>query len=127
MLNKSVVVGLNKIKPRSIYEAKKLLNLLQSTTVYIIRKVLCNLAYSHLNVYFNYDYSLNVSENEFDLYNIDVTEYSSITYILERNIETQIEEFNIYSKQKRNLCLNFNVVIMNGSNFIISSEILERK
>ena len=84
----------------------------------------------HLHVSYNYDiyrvdHSIPYVITEGTL-GVDFMELTTINHLLDRNIEQYLEEYNLYSKNYLNTVLNFNTTILNQSNIVLSTEILQR-
>lgn len=130
MLPKSLLVGLEQLRPKTISNAILIRELLETTVCYHIRRCLINSALDHLPVSYNYDqyklnnYNLNLTD--FRTTELNYGELRTIGFLIERQVETTIEEFNLYIKHKPNKLLNFNSCLMNSSNLLITSEVLNR-
>jgi len=130
MLPKTLLIGLNKLKPRTLSEGMLIREIIDLSVCYQIKKHLHGLGLSHLHVSYNYDiYRVDHSRpyviTEGTL-GVDFMELTTINHLLDRNIEQYLEEYNLYSKNYLNTVLNFNTTILNQSNIVLSTEILQR-
>lgn len=130
MLPKTLLIGLNKLKPKTLSEGILIREIIDLSVCYQIKKHLHGLGLSHLHVSYNYDvYRVDHSRlyviTEGTL-GVDVTELTTINHLLDRSIEQYLEEYNLYSKNYLNTVLNFNTTILNQSNIVLSTEILQR-
>ena len=130
MLPKTLLIGLNKLKPKTLSEGILIREIIDLSVCYQIKKHLHGLGLSHLHVSYNYDvYRVDHSRlyviTEGTL-GVNVTELTTINHLLDRSIEQYLEEYNLYSKNYLNTVLNFNTTILNQSNIVLSTEILQR-
>lgn len=130
MLPKTLLIGLNKLKPKTLSEGILIREIIDLSVCYQIKKHLHGLGLSHLHVSYNYDiyrvdHSIPYVITEGTL-GVDFMELTTINHLLDRNIEQYLEEYNLYSKNYLNTVLNFNTTILNQSNIVLSTEILQR-
>lgn len=135
MLNKSLLIGLENLRPHRLSEGVLIRELLELSVCDKIRKHVLGLAYNHLPIYYNYSqYSIenanleSILEHYYitDTDNTLLTELFTVNYMLDRTIEDYLEEYNIFFKNNTNTILNFNSAIINRNSFILSTEILAR-
>lgn len=130
MLPKTLLIGLNKLKPKTLSEGILIREIIDLSVCYQIKKHLHGLGLSHLHVSYNYDiYRVDHSRPYViteGILGVDFTELTTINHLLDRSIEQYLEEYNLYSKNYLNTVLNFNTTILNQNNIVLSTEILQR-
>lgn len=109
------------------------LNLTEYTSLlvcYIIKKILIDNAYENLDVRYNYSYnSVDTSHSYMDYYlNRDFSKFTdtSITYLVEKEIMTAVEEFRLSSTTDTHV-LNIKSFILNGNTMVLSFEALRKE
>lgn len=130
MLPKTILIGLNKLKPKTLSEGILIREIVDLSVCYQVKKHLLGLGLSHLHISYNYDIYRIDHSRPYDLsqdtLGVDFTELTTINHLLDRNIEYILEEYNLYTKNYLNTVLNFNTTILNQSNIVLSTEILQR-
>jgi hypothetical protein len=131
MLPKTIIIGLEYLKPTDISNAVMIRELLEVTACYQIRRCLINSALDFLPVSYNYDvYKINTYNHallDFRTTDLHYGELRTISSIIEKHVESTLEEFNLYIKNKPNKILNFNCSMMNRSNVLLTSEVIDRR
>lgn len=121
MLNKTILIALDKLKPNTITEGL----ILKEIIDYLISSCIISTYYTHLNISYNYNRYISVNElvTNTEKY-LDEDELFKVNMLLSKFIEECIEEFNIYSKNKVNTVLNINSCLINKNNLLLSTEVL---
>lgn len=131
MLNKSVFIGVNNLKPNTFDEGVIIKEVLETMVCCQIRQNLTNNNHDHLIVCYNYDpYSVDLCINNVINYKLsccDEIELRKINDIVNREIEAAIDEFYFHNKYDPNTVLNFNSCLLNKNTFIVSIEVLQKR
>lgn len=131
MLNKSVFIGVNNLKPNTFDEGIVIKEVLETMVCCQIRQCLTNNHHDHLIVCYNYDpYNVDLCVNNvinFQLSCCDEIELRKINDIVNREVEAAIDEFYFHHKYDPNTVLNFNSCLLNKNTFIVSIEILQKR
>ena len=127
MLSRTLFITLDRLKPQTFIQAVKLRAVLDATVCLQLRKTLDGLGLGHLPVYYEFSESnLNaipfITEGVEEF--IDLNELQSVNYLLQRNIEQILEEFNLFFKYNPNTVLNFTAGIFSKGNFVLTADVL---
>lgn len=131
MLNKSVFIGVDNLKPNTFTEGIVIKEVLETMVCCQIRQCLTNSGHEHLIVCYNYDpYNVDLCINNVLNYQLsccDELELRKINAIVNSVVEEAIEEFYIHHKYDTDSVLNFNSCLLNKNNFIVSYELLKKR
>lgn len=130
MLNKTILVALNKLKPDNLTEALNVKSLFDDILISSIFLCVNNTCYSHLHICVNYNHYLNNStlNDVIDSYNLNdelESELRLLNNVVITFVDSTIEEFNIYSKFNNDKTLNFNINLVNLNNVLVTSDVLK--
>jgi len=129
MLHKTILVGLNILRPRTLNEGIFIHELLEVTVSYLIKRYLIKM---HYNIYTSVNYSwYKVDSSEETIVDINIsdehyTELSNISHILDRFIADTIEEYYIFQKKNNNTVLNFSVILLSNDNVLLTARPFDR-
>lgn len=111
MLNKTILISVDKLRPTTPSLGEKIVYIVAYSVCYYIKKYLNLYHYNNLEVTYNYS-AHNVHSTPSDFYELSLRdinehEYLTVNYMLEKAIGQSIEEFNVYIKSNKNSVLNF--------------------
>lgn len=133
MITKGLFIKLEKLQCSNIDVLRTFNNLLEDSICYIIRKVVSYNAVDGLDICYKFDRG-NVDDGFIRInntyYNRLVTnlisDLENVMYLVEKNVNEVVSEFIIYSKNRPNVVLNFNSVLINKDMLILNAEVLDR-
>jgi len=130
MLSRSHLITLKHLRPSSYIQASFLNSLIDISVKYELNKALCNNAFEHLNVSYNYTkyFNTNNPDDYIGTYRLPVEQESELRYInnvIYNFIEQILEEYNIQTKFIDNsvTVLNISSNLLNSSTLVISAEV----
>lgn len=133
MITKGLFIKLEKLNCSNIDVLRIFNDMMEDSICYIINKVITYNSADNLNICYKYDRQ-KVIDGFVRINNVYysrlitnlLSDLENVTYLIEKNINEAICEFIIYSKDKPNLVLNINSVLLNKDMLVINAEVLER-
>lgn len=129
MLGKTLFIAINTLRPNTFKECADLRGLLDVSVMFVIYKSLVDRFYRHLPIAYNYQFYanhnyLNMTDSLFESEPVKDKELRLFKQTIEKFIENAIEEFHMTQPLERGTVLNFNGVLMNSHNYVLSVEVL---